>query len=111
MTAPAAVAAVGLDPAAFAGVDGLYLFHLEPRYRHAGHRLGWSDDMQRRVGEHLSTGRKSSPLVRAQLAAGGAVVLARVWQHGDRTLEARLKRQGGLSRHCPICRATGRYHA
>jgi hypothetical protein len=91
--------------------DGLYLFHLEPRYQHAGHRLGWSTNVRQRVEQHLGRGPRSSPLIRAQLAAGGRVVVARVWPGGDRTLEARLKRQGGLSRHCPICRATGRYHA
>jgi hypothetical protein len=94
-----------------AGVEGLYLFHLEPRYRHAGHRLGWSTDLRARVRQHLSAGPRSSPLIRAQLAAGGDVALARVWVGGDRTLEARLKRQGSLSRHCPTCRATGRFHA
>ena len=91
--------------------EGLYLFHLEPRYRHAGHRLGWSNNVRRRVAQHLGRGRLASPLIRAQLDAGGAAIVARVWPGGDRTLEARLKRQGGLSRHCPICRATGRYHA
>lgn len=32
------------------------------------------------------------------------------WPSGDRTLERRLKRQGGLSRHCPECRAAGSWH-
>ena len=91
--------------------DGLYLFHLEPRYRHAGHRLGWSTNVRQRVEQHLAAGPRSSPLIRAQLAAGGQAVVVRVWIGGDRTLEARLKRGGGLSRYCPVCRATGRYHA
>lgn len=91
--------------------EGLYLFHLEPRYRHAGHRLGWSTNVRQRVEQHLAAGRRSSPLIRAQLDAGGRVLVARVWPGGDRTLEARLKRHHGLSRHCPICRATGRFHA
>jgi len=100
-----------VDVDELAGVEGLYLFHLEPRYRHAGHRLGWSTDLQARIRQHLDAGRRSSPLIRAQLAAGGSAVVARVWVGGDRTLESRLKRGGGLSRHCPLCRASGRFHA
>jgi hypothetical protein len=90
---------------------GLYLLHFEPRYRHAGHYLGFAESVERRVAEHLSSGSKSSPLVRAALAAGAAVTVARVWPDGDRTLERRLKRAHGLSRFCPTCRATGSYHA
>lgn len=89
--------------------QGLYLLHFEPRYQHAGHYLGFADDIARRCGEHLSGGARSSPLVRAARVAG-RVGLVRVWIGGDRTLERRLKRQGGLSRHCPVCRASGVYH-
>lgn len=90
--------------------SGLYLFHFEPRYAHAGHYLGYADDVYRCVCEHLSSNGRSSPLVRAALSVGSDVTLVRVWVGGDRSLERRLKRQGGLSRHCPICRATGSYH-
>lgn len=90
-------------------MKGLYLFHFEPRYLHAGHYLGWSEDIERRAREHFACGRKSSPLVRAALA-NGRVGLVRVWPDGSRILERRLKTQGGLSRHCPVCRQAGRYH-
>lgn len=89
---------------------GLYLLHFEPRYQHAGHYLGYAADVERRVGEHRAATQKASPLVRAALAAGAVVTLARTWPQGSRTLERRLKRQGGLSRHCPICRASGVWH-
>jgi len=36
--------------------------------------------------------------------AGIAWTLARTWQ-GSRTRERQLKRQGGASRRCPVCRA------
>lgn len=90
-------------------MTGLYLLHFTPRYRHAGHYLGWALDIERRVGEHMRGGAHASPLVRAA-ARDGRVGLVRVWVNGDRTLERRLKRQGGLSRHCPVCRSTGTYH-
>ena len=88
----------------------LYLIHLEPRYKHAGHYLGytrghWVDRVQRHVAGH------GSPLIRAALAAGCKLSVTRVWRHGTRTDERRLKNGGGLSRHCPVCRASGTYHA
>ena len=91
--------------------DGLYLLHLEPRYLHAGHYLGYADDIARRVREHVRGPKsKSSPLVRAAVAAGSSVTLERVWLGEGRELERRLKKQGGLSRHCPTCRSAGVYH-
>lgn len=85
--------------------DGLYLIHLEPRYQHAGHYLGWSDDIARRLEQHRGGGSKASPLLRAAAAAGSSLTLARIWPGGSRDLERRLKRGGGLSRHCPVCQA------
>lgn len=89
---------------------GLYLLHFEPRYRHAGHYLGYASSIERRVAEHLACGSHSSPLVRAALAAGSVVTVARTWPGETRTTERRLKRQGGLSRHCPTCRASHHFH-
>jgi hypothetical protein len=86
---------------------GLYLLHIEPRYRHAAHYLGWADDIPRRVHEHASCGARSSPLIRAALAAGCRITLARVWLGGDRHQERRLKRAGGLGHLCPTCQARG----
>lgn len=91
-------------------VQGLYLLHFDPRYGHAGHYLGYAKDITRRVEEHTSCNGKSSPLVRAALGDGCEVSLVRIWPRGTRKLERRLKNQGGLSRHCPVCRDTGTYH-
>lgn len=87
------------------GVRGLYLLHLEPRLFHAGHYLGYADDVARRVAEHVAGGARSSPLVRAALAAGSTVELVRVWPGGDRHLERRLKRRHEGPRLCPVCQA------
>lgn len=91
-------------------IRGLYLLHLEPGYRHARHYLGWSGDIAHRLEQHQSGGNHASPLIRAALAAGSKVQLVRLWPKADRHLERRLKRQGGLSRHCPVYRAAGSYH-
>lgn len=89
---------------------GLYLLHFDPRYKHAGHYLGYSTNIDRRVAEHLAGVPPCSPLVRAAIIAGSTVTLARTIDGGTRTLERRMKRSGGLSRHCPVCRAAGTYH-
>lgn len=89
---------------------GLYLLHFSPRYLHAGHYLGYAESIARRVSEHTSCGGRSSPLVRAAIGAGSSVTVARTWPGEWRRTERRLKRGGGLSRHCPICRQTGSFH-
>ena len=90
-----------------ARVDGLYVLHLEPPYLHAGHYLGWTDDVRRRVAEHLACGSKSSPLVRAAIDAGSAITLAAIWPGASRTEERRRKRCGHVgSRYCPVCRSS-----
>lgn len=110
MPASSAAVETGRKAPAPAPAAGLYLLHLTPRYRHAGHYLGFSADIRGRVLEHAAGGSKASPLLRAQLAAGGRLELVRVWLGAGRELERRLKRQGGLSRHCPTCRRAGTWH-
>ena len=84
----------------------IYLLHFEPRYRHAGHYTGFTQraDLFDRLDEHAAGGSASSPLVRAAIAAGCVVYLARVYPTGDRSFERRLKNRGGAARHCPICK-------
>lgn len=87
---------------------GLYLLHFDPRYRHAGHYLGFAEDINARVRQHVTGSRKASPLVSAAVGAGCTVTLARTWPEGDRTLERRLKRHHQIARHCPLCPPRGR---
>lgn len=95
----------------------VYLLHFtEPetgqtrRFRHAGHYMGWAPDRhwRARLSEHAKG--KGANLLRHVLAAGITWELVRRWPGGSRADERRLKRQGGLSRHCPVCRASGSYH-
>ena len=39
--------------------------------------------------------------------AGITFTVARVWDDVTREFERKLKNQGGLSRHCPICKKLG----
>ena len=87
----------------------LYLLHLEPRYRHAGHYLGFTEeaDVTRRVNEHLTGSAKASPLITAALQAGCRVSVARTWtgKGADRTYERKIKDGGQIPAYRPHCRA------
>jgi hypothetical protein len=78
----------------------LYLLHFSPRYRHAGHYLGYTEDLMHRFGLHLRG--NGSPLVAAAVRSGSKVVLVRLWT-GDGNAEQELKRNGSRARLCPIC--------
>lgn len=82
----------------------VYLLHFSRRYKHAGHYLGWTRDLDRRVRRHLD--RHGSRLVQVVVEAGIGVEVARTWP-GGRGRERQLKKQGGRSRMCPICRRAG----
>ena len=76
-----------------------YLLHLDPPYRHAGHYLGSTPDLERRLSEH--GGPHGSPLLIAQKRAGGSWHLVRTWV-GTRNKESELKSNNG-KRYCPEC--------
>jgi hypothetical protein len=95
------------------GVTGVYLLHFVPRYKHAGHYMGFAEDIGARVYAHemwLTDVR----LVRAAVAAGVSLQLARIWPGADRNTERKLKggmhakRTGSLARQCPICKESKR---
>lgn len=55
----------------------LYLLHFNPRYRHSGHDLGYSQDVIQRFGLNLKG--KGSPFVAPAVKRGSKVVLVRIW--------------------------------
>jgi hypothetical protein len=88
---------------------GIYLLHFEPRYQHAGHYLGFSDNIQERVGLHRD-GKSGVRMLKAASQAGCVMFLVRTWP-GGRKDERRMKglrnakRVGSLARICPVCQA------
>lgn len=104
----------------------VYVLHLDPPYKHAGHYIGYTPDAtaDRRVGEHLVAGPKASPLIVAAIRAGSVVRLAHVVE-GDtagRDFERWLKARADTRKWCPCCavgsrplpdpsRITGRFRA
>jgi predicted GIY-YIG superfamily endonuclease len=84
----------------------VYLIHFDRPFRHAQHYTGWTaGDLDGRLAEHAAG--RGARLMAVIADAGIAWTLARTWQ-GTRTRERQLKRQGGASRRCPICRAQAR---
>jgi predicted GIY-YIG superfamily endonuclease len=80
----------------------VYLVHFTEPYRHARHYTGWTADLDSRLAEHQAG--RGARLLQVITQAGIDWTLARTWQ-GTRERERQLKRQGGASRRCPICRA------
>jgi predicted GIY-YIG superfamily endonuclease len=85
------------------GLMVVYLLHFHTRYRHAGHYLGSTDNLDRRHAAHRSGA--GVRLMEVVAAAGIGFELARTWE-GGRRKERQLKKQGGRSRMCPICKGT-----
>jgi predicted GIY-YIG superfamily endonuclease len=80
----------------------VYLVHFTEPYRHARHYTGWTADLDSRLAAHQAG--RGARLLQVITQAGIGWTLARTWQ-GTRERERQLKRQGGASRRCPICRA------
>lgn len=79
----------------------VYLLHFNQPYHHAKHYTGVAENLERRLHQH----RKGSGarLMEVVNQAGIDWQVARTWE-GDRKRERQLKRQGGASRHCPVCK-------
>lgn len=71
-----------------------------PRGR-ALHYLGWSENIRRRIGEHIAG--EGSRLCRAARLAGYELRLVRVWSGRGRDFERSIKDAHNLARVCPLC--------
>lgn len=82
----------------------IYLLHFTKPFSHARHYLGWTErELPVRLKEHENGG--GARLLAAVASAGIGWHLARTWD-GTRARERQIKRQGGLSRCCPLCGIT-----
>ncbi len=79
----------------------LYLIHFEAKYEHAQHYMGISNDLQRRLEEHLSG--QGNPLMKAVTLAGIPWNVVRTWSDADRMREVQLKSRHNNPKLCPIC--------
>jgi hypothetical protein len=85
-------------------VGTIYLLHFTEAFSHARHYLGWTErELPARLDEHADG--RGARLLAAVHSAGITWWLARTWP-GTRARERQIKRQGGLSRCCPLCGVT-----
>jgi hypothetical protein len=77
--------------------------------QYAGHYIGWTEDLVRRVVREHRNPNWSGPgrLVGVALAAGLSFELAWVEYPASRSRERRIKNQGSAYRRCPLCRGIG----
>jgi predicted GIY-YIG superfamily endonuclease len=78
----------------------VYLIHFNRRFKHAGHYLGFSTDLDKRITDHLCG--MGARLMEVITLAGIEWKVARTWS-GDRKLERRLKNRKKAPALCPIC--------
>lgn len=79
----------------------VYLLHFSEKYRHAGHYIGFANDVEGRINHHRNgTGARLTQVV---TDFGIQLQVARIWQDGDRAFERKLKNCKHAARYCPIC--------
>jgi predicted GIY-YIG superfamily endonuclease len=79
----------------------VYLLHFERKYKHAGHYMGWSENLTGRLDAHASG--EGSRLMQVLRDAGIGFACVRTWS-GTRNDERRLKNRKEAPRLCPVCR-------
>ena len=87
----------------------VYLIHFERPYvaktgkqqKKAGHYLGWTINLERRMTLHR-TGQ-GAKLLRVCKENRIGWSIARIWEGEGRELEVKLKRSGHFARRCPCC--------
>ena len=83
----------------------VYLVHFSRKLHHAGHYVGYTDNLIRRIAEHR-TG-KGARLLAACNDKNIDWRIARTWTFPNaisaRTWERHIKRQHNTPRWCPVC--------
>lgn len=82
-------------------MDTVYLLHFDRPLAHARHYVGFTTNLEGRLGRH-ENGR-GSRLVDAVLEAGIGYTVVRTWPGRDRHFERKLKKRHNTPQLCPIC--------
>jgi predicted GIY-YIG superfamily endonuclease len=78
----------------------VYLIHFNRAYKHARHYLGYSEDLDKRLTDHLCG--MGARLIEVITRAGIEWKVSRTWP-GDRNLERQLKNRKEAPKLCPVC--------
>jgi len=81
----------------------VYLLHFHCSIRHNAHYLGFSVNLEKRLARHRA-GTSGVNLMKELHEKGIGFELARTWENVTVLRERQLKKQGGRSRLCPLCR-------
>ena len=81
----------------------VYLIHLEIKFKHAQHYIGFAYDrnFDKRIKHHKND--TGSAFLRAVNKAGISWVIARTWPDADGDFERKIKNWNKSSQLCPIC--------
>lgn len=82
------------------GVATVYLIHFNRRLKHAGHYIGFTTDLDKRLTDHLCG--QGARLMEVLMLSKIEWKLARTWR-GDRKFERWLKNKKDADWFCPIC--------
>jgi hypothetical protein len=88
-------------------VGTVYLLHLSRPYKHAGHYVGFTTSLERRLSQHRRG--STSPLLRCAVAEGIELVLARTWENVTPGFETWLHNGSHKNLACPICSGPGAF--
>jgi predicted GIY-YIG superfamily endonuclease len=79
----------------------IYLLHFDRKLSHAGHYIGWSEELDGRLAAHKSgLGARLTEVLRER---GIGFTCVRLWK-GTRADERRLKARKNAARLCPVCK-------
>jgi predicted GIY-YIG superfamily endonuclease len=82
----------------------VYLIHFLKSYKHARHYLGYSENLDKRITDHLCG--MGARLMEVITEAKIEWKVVRTWK-GDRKLERRLRNRKEAPALCPICSGKG----
>jgi len=80
--------------------ETVYLLHFVTPLKHAKHYLGFSENLDKRLTDHLCG--QGARLMEVCFERGIEWKVARTWS-GDRKLERRLKNRKEAPALCPLC--------
>ncbi len=81
----------------------VYLLHFSQKYHHAGHYLGFAENLENRIEEHRDG--RGARLTQVIKNADIEFECVRTWDKKTRSFERQLKNRHDARSLCPTCRA------
>ena len=79
----------------------VYLIHFDQKLKHAGHYIGFANQVDKRLAHHKNgTGAR---ILKVCNDLGITYGIVKVWEGKDRLFERKLKNSKNAPRLCPVC--------